>query len=74
MLKYLGLSPPLCVYVRVCMCVCVCSTVLEGGGRNQLELNARNLFHKVVPFIRMDGEIREVCITALGMVHPNAFG
>lgn len=51
-----------------------CSTVLEGSGRNQLELNARNLFHKVVPFIRMDGEIREVAITALGMVHPNAFG
>lgn len=48
--------------------------MLEGSGRNQLELNARNLFHKVVPFIRMDGEIREVAITALGMVHPNAFG
>ncbi len=48
--------------------------MLEGSGRYQLELNARHLFHKVVPFIRMDGEILEVAITALGMVHPNAFG
>lgn len=53
----------------------VCRVVLEGlGGRVQSTLNARNLFHKVVPLIRSEGEIREVAITALGLIHPNAFG
>jgi hypothetical protein len=47
---------------------------LDSSGRH--ELNARNLFSKVVPLIRTEAvqEIREVAITALGMVNPNAFG
>lgn len=35
---------------------------------------ARELFQRVVPLIRWDGEIREVAVTALGLVHPPAFG
>ena len=51
-----------------------CSSLLDSSGRH--ELNARNLFSKVVPLIRTEAvqEIREVAITALGMVNPNAFG
>ena len=56
--------------------VCNCSSLLESSGRFSSELSARNLFGKVVPLIRTEAvqEIREVAITALGMVHPNAFG
>ena len=35
---------------------------------------ARDLFQRVVPLIRWDGEIREVAVTALGLVNPPAFG
>ncbi len=50
--------------------------MLEGvsSGRISHTLNARNLFHKIVPLVRSEGEIREVAITALGLIHPNAFG
>ena len=35
---------------------------------------ARDLFRIVVPLLCYDGEIREVAVTALGMVNPQAFG
>jgi hypothetical protein len=44
----------------------------DGSGRSSL--TARDLFSRVVPLIRWDGEIREVAVTALGLVHPPAFG
>ena len=44
----------------------------DGSGRSSL--TARDLFSRVVPLIRWEGEIREVAVTALGLVHPPAFG
>jgi len=37
-------------------------------------LRVYSLQSQVVPLIRTDGEIREVAITALGLVNPHAFG
>ena len=65
----------MCVPVACIIVHCIsCSSLLDSSGRH--ELNARNLFSKVVPLIRTEAvqEIREVAITALGMVNPNAFG
>jgi len=42
----------------------------SGGGL----WSARDLFRFVVPLLCYDGEIREVAVTALGMVNPQAFG
>lgn len=44
----------------------------DGSGRSSP--TARDLFSRVVPLIRWEGEIREVAVTALGLVNPPAFG
>ena len=48
------------------------SSSLDTSGRPSP--TARDLFQRVVPLIRWDGEIREVAVTALGLVNPPAFG
>jgi len=47
--------------------------MLESSGGRSFNLTARELYHRTVPLIRWDGEIREVAVTALGLVHPLAF-
>ena len=61
-------------HIHVHACLYSCSSILEGSGRFSHLSNARDLFRKMVPLIRSEGEIREVVITALGLVHPLAFG
>lgn len=51
-----------------------CSSGLESSGRFSQVETTRDLLNHVVPLLRVDGEIREVAITALGLLHPNAFG
>lgn len=52
--------------------ICRWSCMFLASDRSSL--TARDLFARVVPLIRWDGEIREVAVTALGLVHPHAFG
>ncbi|XP_065885600.1 protein furry homolog isoform X2 [Dysidea avara] len=50
----------------------VAPSALESSGSGVW--TARDLFRIVVPLLCYDGEIREVAVTALGMVNPQAFG
>lgn len=58
-----------CVWKLVCVAP---HSSQDGSGR--FSLTARDLFSRVVPLIRWEGEIREVAVTALGLVNPPAFG
>ena len=48
--------------------------VQEKAWEQDCTVKRSSSYVQVVPQLRTDGEIREVAITALGLVNPNAFG